>query len=113
MRKIQLLLLGVSLISPLGVLANDYPTTLRVEYVLQCMAANGNKLEMLYKCSCSIDEIAQQVSVDTYIEGNTVLQLMGIGGEKGGLFRDPEEGRKEAALLRKAQAQANKKCLLR
>lgn len=110
MKTLKVLILGASLMGSALVIANDYPTAMRVEYVLQCMAANGNKPEILYKCSCSIDEIARQVSVDTYVEGNTVLQLMNVGGEKGGLFRDPEEGRRKAGLLKKAQALANKKC---
>jgi len=40
-------------------LANDYPTSARVEYVQDCIGRHGGKLEDLYKCSCVIDRLAQ------------------------------------------------------
>ena len=40
---------------------NDYPTAARADYVLGCMAANGNTREALLKCSCAIDTIAQMM----------------------------------------------------
>src|SRR5262245_47703060 len=37
---------------------NDYPTAARADYVIGCMAANGNTHEALLKCPCAIDTIA-------------------------------------------------------
>src|SRR5262249_6196941 len=34
---------------------NDYPTAARADYLIGCMAANGNTREALLKCSCAID----------------------------------------------------------
>ena len=39
----------------------DYPTSARVEYVQDCIGSHGGKLEDLYKCSCVIDRLAQQL----------------------------------------------------
>ena len=39
---------------------NNYPTLDRVQYVLECAQNYPDKVhqEMIYKCSCAIDEIA-------------------------------------------------------
>ena len=38
---------------------NDFPTAARADYVFACMSTNGTTREMLQKCSCSVDEVAQ------------------------------------------------------
>jgi hypothetical protein len=43
---------------PVQAADNDYPTSARADYVIGCMAANGNTHEALLKCSCAIDTIA-------------------------------------------------------
>ena len=53
----RLSLLAVAL--PLAAQANDFPTQDRVEYVLECMQQHPGKQEYLYKCACTIDQIAQ------------------------------------------------------
>ena len=45
---------------------NDYPTSARADYVLGCMAANGNTREALLKCSCAIDTIASLMPYSHY-----------------------------------------------
>jgi hypothetical protein len=92
--------------------ANDYPTSARADYVLGCMAANGNTREALMKCSCSIDAIAKQVPYATYEQAETALSLQAGGGVGGrvGLFRDPPELKKAIEDLRRAQADANLQC---
>jgi hypothetical protein len=54
---IGLLVLSVAA-GPVHAEGNDYPTTARADYVIGCMAANGNTHEALLKCSCAIDTIA-------------------------------------------------------
>ena len=70
--------------------ANDFPTTDRVEYVLECTKDNGGKHEYLYKCSCVIDHIAKALPYDEYVELSTALRNQGLGGERGAEFRDPD-----------------------
>ena len=91
---------------------NDYPTATRADYVLGCMAANGNKRETLFQCSCAIDTIASMLPYSDYEKAETALSLQ-IGGGVGGrvaLFRDPPEIKAVLERLRQAQAEANLAC---
>lgn len=92
--------------------ANDYPTADRADYVLGCMAANGNTREALLKCSCAIDVIAGIMPYAEYEKAETALSLQRGGGVGGrvGLFRDPPEIKQAIEQLHRAQAEANLKC---
>jgi hypothetical protein len=91
---------------------NDYPTATRADYVLGCMAANGNKRETLFQCSCAIDTIAGLMPYSDYEKAETALSLQTGGGVGGrvGLFRDPPEIKAVLERLRQAQAEANLSC---
>src|SRR5690554_1270063 len=80
-RSVALPLLALSLLGSPAVLANDYPTESRVDYVLGCMAANGNSYLTMQKCSCSIDVIAEHLSYETYEQVATVLGMQDQRGE--------------------------------
>src|SRR5438128_5459563 len=67
--------------SPAG--QNDYPTATRADYVLGCMAANGNKRETLFQCSCAIDTIASMLPYSDYEKAETALSLQTGGGVGG------------------------------
>lgn len=92
--------------------ANDYPTSARVDYVLGCMAANGNTREALFKCSCALDTIASLMPYSRYEEAETALSLQRGGGVGGrvGLFRDPPQIKELLQQLNRAQAEANLQC---
>ena len=91
--------------------ANDFPTTARADYVLGCMAANGNTRLALERCACSIDAIAEQLPYDRYEAADTVLRMQaGNLGERGGEFRDPPQTRATVEALRRAQAEATLRC---
>ena len=91
---------------------NEYPTSARADYVIGCMAANGNTREALLKCSCAIDTIASLMPYDHYEQAETALSLQAGGGVGGrvGLFRDPPQIKAVIEELRKAQAEANLQC---
>lgn len=91
---------------------NDYPTSARADYVLGCMAANGNKRETLFQCSCAIDTIAGLMPYSDYEKAETALSLQTGGGVGGrvALFRDPPEIKAVLERLRQAQAEANLSC---
>jgi hypothetical protein len=91
---------------------NDYPTAARADYVIGCMAANGNTREALLKCSCAIDTIAGLMPYSHYEQAETALSLQAGGGVGGrvGLFRDPPQIKGVIEELRKAQAEANLQC---
>lgn len=115
-RKIVILAVVIAAAAPLGVTssraANNYPTPEIVDYVLGCMAADGNTRIAMLKCSCSIDQVAQRLPFSEYEKAETALSLQ-KGGSLGGrvsLFRDPPEIKAAIARLRKAQADASLEC---
>lgn len=90
--------------------ANDYPTEARVDYVLGCMASNGDSYLTMQKCSCSIDVIAEHLSYAEYEEAATILSLQDKRGELGVLFRTEHGMQDRLQALNQAQADANLRC---
>lgn len=112
-----LLILGTAISAPSfaakpAVGSHDYPTAERADYVLGCMAANGNTRLALLKCSCAIDAIARAVPFADYDKAQTALGMLAGGGVGGrvGLFRDPPEIKQVIEKLHRAQADANLTC---
>lgn len=100
----------LAILLPIACFANDFPTTERVEYVLECMSKHPGKQEYLYKCSCEIDQIATAIKYDDYVEMSTALRYRDIGGERGALFRDPGNVKAAAKKYGAIQAGARKAC---
>jgi hypothetical protein len=99
--------------TPVGAASsNDYPTSARADYVLGCMAANGNTRDALMQCSCALDTIAGLLPYADYEKAETALSLQAGGGVGGrvGLFRDPPWIKAIVEQLRQAQAEANLEC---
>src|SRR5262245_42074677 len=87
--------------------ANDFPTQARVEFVLGCMNEQGGQnYDNLYKCVCVIDAIAGEMSHEEFTQAQVFSQLRSTAGERGGVFRDPDQARtlvdKLAAVLDRA-----------
>jgi hypothetical protein len=93
-----------------GAAANDFPTVDRVEFVLECMHRNAGKQEFLYKCACVLDEIAQRFTYDDFVEASTAARFQSLGGERGGVFRDPPKTRATAKLYLQVRDDAMKRC---
>ncbi len=94
-----------------GAAANDFPTAARADYVLGCMAANGNTRLALERCACSLDAIAEQMPFARYEEADTALRMQaGNLGERSAMFRDPPGVRAAVEDLRRAQAEATLRC---
>ena len=89
---------------------HDYPTSARVEYVQECMLKNGGTLAALYKCSCSIDRIAVELTYDDFVEWGTFARNASLAGERGGVFRDSDEARADAKGYRAIEAAAWRGC---
>lgn len=111
MKKFRLLML-LAASMPMAVQANDFPTADRVEYVMECMMNHQGKQEYLYKCSCTIDQIAQQVGYDEYVEISTALRHQSLGGPRGAEFRDPDAVKAMANKYKALQAKARKACFV-
>lgn len=89
---------------------HDYPTYARVEYVQECMLRNGGEIAYLYKCSCAIDRIANALTYDDFVEWTTFARNASLAGEKGGIFRDPEQAREKTKQYRALEADSYKAC---
>jgi hypothetical protein len=114
---VALLILGAAIAAPSFAAkptagSHDYPTADRADYVLGCMAANGNTRLALLKCSCAIDAIARALPFADYDKAQTALGMQAGGGVGGrvGLFRDPPEIKQVIENLHRAQADANLTC---
>ncbi len=110
MRKPWLAVLAFCALPAGGTAANDYPTEARADYVIQCMARNGQTQDMLRRCSCSIDVIAARVSYERYLQAETTLRMRRVGGEKTAIFRDPPHVQVVIDDLTRAQAESSKRC---
>lgn len=105
------LLAGLLLAFPLlAAASNDYPTTTRVDYVLGCMAANGQNHLVMQQCACSIDTIAELVPYDEYEAVETVMRMNDQRGELGVLFRTEHGMQDWVRKFRSAQAEADLRC---
>lgn len=89
---------------------NDYPTAVSADYVFACMAANGQTSEMLQRCSCSIDIIAEQLTYEEYEKANTILRLRQDQGQRGVLFRNSAWAQDAVDVLEDAQAESTLRC---
>jgi hypothetical protein len=93
--------------------ANDFPTVERVLYVNDCMRTNpGPTFEMITKCSCALDRLAETVKFDDYVGMTTVVKAISIGGERGGDLRDNETIKPQLARWRDLQAKVSKACFI-
>jgi len=110
----RMLIAALLALPPGAVLAgstNDYPTAARADYVIGCMAANGNTREALLKCSCALDVIAGLMPYARYEEAETALSLQaGNAGGRLTAFRDIPQIKTVIEDLRRAQAEANLQC---
>lgn len=92
----------------------DYPTALRVEFVLECMRERDNpQYELVHKCSCVIDRFAAEMSHDTFMEAWTTAKGVFIAGERGAVLRDNKEAQKLARHFQGRLVAAEIACFLR
>lgn len=89
---------------------NSYPTEVSADYVLGCMAANGQTQDMLRRCACSIDAIAAVVPFDTYEQAETILRMRTATGQAASLFRETPALKAVVDRLRAAQVEADFRC---
>ena len=104
---------GLVLLLPGVTRANDFPTQVRVEFVLGCMDEQGGQsYDTLYKCVCLVDAIAAEMSHDEFVQARVFSQLRSTPGERGGVFRDPDQAQALVAKLKAVTERAKAKCLI-
>ena len=90
---------------------NAYPTSAKVDYVVGCMASNGQTPEMLQKCSCSIDFIAASLSYDEYEKIETLLRLQQMpGAGRNTVYKNSNWSKQAVLKLRELQAESTLRC---
>ncbi len=89
---------------------DDFPTSAVADYVLACMAANGNNFESLHQCSCSIDFIKDKLSYDEFEQAQTIMQAQRDRGQRGVFYRDSAWAKKRVDLLQTVQAESTLRC---
>lgn len=95
---------------PARSVGNPYPTPVVADYVLACMAANGNTYQALHQCSCSIDLIASKMPYEDYERANTILQIQQDKGQRGIFYREANWAKAKVDLLKKLQAESTLTC---
>jgi hypothetical protein len=102
-----------AVLAPAAAHAHDYPTVDRVVYVQSCMRDHpGPAFEMLNKCACVIDAIAQKLPYPDYVDLLTAFNAATIGGERGSYIRDVEGLQKDVRRFRALQNEAKKGCFI-
>jgi len=94
--------------------ANDFPTVERVLFVENCVREHADRPrnEMLYKCSCVVDAIAEEASYEDFVEMSTANDAGQIAGERGTQVRESAEGRSLTKRYRELRAKAAKGCFV-
>ncbi|GAB2790410.1 hypothetical protein GCM10027040_15690 [Halomonas shantousis] len=92
---------------------HDYPTQARVEYVFGCMQQlGGENYDNLYKCSCSIDRIADQVSYEDFVAMDTFARGQRAGGERPEVLREGRQAESSRSTFAKVKHRAATQCLI-
>src|SRR5262245_14827856 len=97
-------------VAPQQAHANGYPTEGVTEYVIGCMAANGDTQDMLRRCACSIDTVASILPYDTYERADTIIRMAGVSGDNTAMFREMTMLKSIVDQLRLAQIEADFRC---
>jgi hypothetical protein len=94
--------------------ANDFPTLERVLFVETCVRdhADRPRQEMLYKCSCALDAIAEEVDYDEFVEMETANDAGQIAGERGTQVRESNEGRSLTKRYKELRSKAFQGCFI-
>ena len=96
--------------APEDAAGRDFPTTAIADYVLGCMAANGNSYEALQQCSCSIDFIKARMDYASYEEAETILKVQRDIGQRGMFYRDSNWAKSRVERLEALQAESTLRC---
>jgi len=118
--KLPLLVTALALAPSLAAAEADlqtaaaYPTVDRVQFVEACIRDHTDhpRQEMLYKCSCAMDNIIEQLSYDDYVEASTAYFAGQIAGERGVGVRESTVGRTLAQRYQQTYAVALKACFI-
>jgi hypothetical protein len=107
---VLLALIGGGLLPARQASAHDYPTYERVQFALDCMQRNGGAYDLIYKCSCAIDKVAEQYTIDEFVDMQTSLNASDMTGQRGGELRGNPQVRESSKRYRQAVLSATQSC---
>ncbi len=88
-----------------------YPTAVVADYVVGCMLSNGASPEVLRKCACSLDFIAESIPYEEYEKVDTLLRLQQMpGGGRNAFYKSSNWAKNALARLREVQAESTLRC---
>jgi hypothetical protein len=88
-----------------------YPTTVLADYVLGCMLSNGTSPNLLRKCACSIDFIAESIPYEEYERVETLLRLQQMpAANRNAVYKGSNWANNAVAHLREVQAESTLRC---
>jgi len=90
--------------------SNDFPTAARADYVFACMETNGRNRDVLMRCSCSIDKIAELLPYQKYEQAETLISIGMRGGENASWMITAPQNKKKIDELKLAQVEAELLC---
>ena len=67
----------------------------------------------MYQCSCVIDDIANTLAYDDFVEVSTFARYATLPGEGGGIFRDSDQAKARAKQFRELEKNAYRACGLK
>jgi hypothetical protein len=113
--KVQLGWFAVFLGVSGSVLAYDYPTSDRVQFVEECVRDYPDRghFEMVAKCSCLVDQLAKKYDYDQFVDLTTAAKAFSISGERGNVVRDSDIGKSLNAEYKKAAQEGKEACFIR
>jgi hypothetical protein len=93
---------------------NDFPTLARVEYVFECLSDNPGppRHEMVYKCVCAVDRVAEAISYDRWVDLSTFFKAQPMAGERGAYVRERSDIQAQLRSYREVQLNAKKACFI-
>lgn len=109
-RALLITILAAGVFAPQHAGANSYPTEAVADYVIGCMAANGETQDMLRRCSCSIDTVASILPYDAYERADTIIRMSMVAGDNTAVFRNTTMLKNVVDQLRLAQVEADFRC---
>jgi len=109
-RSLLAMLFAAGVVSTAGAVANPYPTPVVADYVIGCMASNGQTQDMLQRCSCSIDTIASILPYQAYEQADTIIRMQQVTGDQASIFRQMTMLQAKVDALRLAQIEADFRC---
>jgi hypothetical protein len=93
--------------------SNDFPTLARVEFVIECLSEHpGPRHEMLYKCVCAVDRLAEAVPYDRWIDLSTFAKAQPMAGERGAYVRERADIQSHLKSYRELQSKVKKACFI-